>query len=512
MISCGIIRPRGERFMQRASGILLHPTALPGPGPIGDFGPEAFAFVDFLAAAGQSVWQILPLGPTGYGHSPYNALSAFAGNPALIDLRQLIDCGDLDSSRTGRLYATGEATDFDQGHRFKQRLLQDAAQNFWSRQRSSRHDEFVAFCAAKADWLEDFSLYMALKETFAEQAWHQWPQGLRRRDPEELTGWRARLADECRVHAYQQFVFEGQWQTLKNYANRHGVQIFGDLPIFVAYDSAEVWANQHLFRLDAEGRPLVVAGVPPDYFSRTGQRWGNPLYCWSAHQQDGFSWWLRRFAQKLQRCDLIRVDHFRGFQACWVIPATESTAINGHWEETPGDQLFATLQQKWPTLPIVAEDLGLITAEVTALRDRFNLPGMCVLQFAFDGSPDNPYLPENQIQNSVIYTGTHDNDTTLGWWRSLSPKDRRRVSAYLDEDTPDMPWALMRLALSSVADLCILPCQDILECDSAARFNMPGRATGNWQWRLHEGLLTQSLAERVRVLTETYQRVPDGKT
>ncbi len=492
--------------MQRASGILLHPTALTGPFKVGDLGKEAFLFVDFLVRAGQSIWQILPLGPTGYGNSPYNALSAFAGNPALINLQQLVDCNDLHESHLDAAIKSSPGINFNQMLARKNNLLLKAGQQFFSKPTTERHQAFDTFCHEQSDWLEDFSLFMALRETFAEQAWPEWPEGLRTREPEVLREWRGKLEENCRLYKYQQFIFAGQWHKLKAYANRNNVLIFGDIPIFVAYDSADVWANQHLFQLDDQGRPTAVAGVPPDYFSKTGQRWGNPLYRWDQLAEEGFRWWLRRFEQQLQSCDMIRIDHFRGFQACWSIPTNEKTAVKGHWEEVPGRKLFEKLREQGTDLPIIAEDLGIITPEVEKLRDDFAFPGMKILQFAFDSGPDNPYLPENHTVNSVVYTGTHDNDTTLGWWRGLTKEQKNQVRDYLGMRHPDMPWELIRLAMSSIAKLCVIPCQDILGLDRTARFNTPGRATGNWDWQMASDSLTNKLADRLRKLAEEYRR------
>ena len=495
--------------MQRSAGILLHPTALPGSWPIGDLGEQAFGFVDFLSEAGQSVWQILPLGPTGYGHSPYNTLSAFAGNTALIDLQQLIANQDLDRALVEAAVNNCAGMSFHQVHSVKHRLLETAKRNFFHRRSPERCDNFTRFCRHNADWLDDFGLFMAIKDAFNNQPWSDWPESLRRHQPDAIAAWRDSHAAQCDLYKYQQYVFYEQWQTLKRYANRKGVKIFGDIPIFVAYDSADVWANQHLFQLDAEGMPLAVAGVPPDYFSSTGQRWGNPLYNWQAHLAEDFHWWTRRFIHQLQQCDMIRIDHFRGFQACWSIPAAEKTAVNGHWEEAPGRKLLEKLQTINAKMPIIAEDLGVITEDVEALRDDFGLPGMNILQFAFDSGPDNPYLPENHAANSLVYTGTHDNDTTLGWWRSLPQAQKERIRDYLGKPRPEMPWNLIELAMASPARLCIIPCQDILGLDKSARFNTPGRATGNWQWQLSPEMLTDDLARRLRKLTASYHRCPD---
>lgn len=492
--------------MQRASGILLHPTALPGPLPVGDLGEEAYRFIDFLVQAGQSLWQMLPLGPTGYGHSPYNALSAFAGNPVLIDLQQLVDCGDLDQSALAAVINGRAKVDFNQVHSLKSVLLREAGQRFFREPASARYQTFDAFCHEQSDWLEDFSLFMALRDTFAEQAWSGWQEDLRTRKPEALHAWRRNLDESCRLYNYQQFIFYEQWHKLKTYANLNGILIFGDIPIFVAYDSADVWANQRLFQLDDQGRATAVAGVPPDYFSVTGQRWGNPLYRWDQLEAEDFGWWLRRFEYQLQNSDMIRIDHFRGFQACWSIPPSEETAVNGHWEEVPGRQLFTKLCVHRARLPIIAEDLGVITPEVERLRDDFGFPGMKILQFAFDSGPDNPYLPENHCVDSVVYTGTHDNDTTLGWWRSLTKDQKNQVRSYLGTRHPEMPWELIRLAMASIARLCLIPCQDILGLGSEARFNTPGHATGNWVWQLEHEDLTEALADRLRTLATKYSR------
>lgn len=492
--------------MQRTSGILLHPTALAGPFKSGDLGKEARLFIDFLVKAGQSVWQILPLGPTGYGHSPYNALSAFAGNPSLIDLQQLADTGELEHSRLEDADKSSLTMDFNQGQSAKHKLLKEAGERFFMAAEGPRSTAFKAFCTEQADWLDDFSLFMALREQFSGQAWFDWPEKLRSRDRQVLAEHREKLSRSCLLHKYQQFVFAEQWQALKDYANDKGIMIFGDIPIFVAYDSSDVWANQRLFQLDDKGRAQAVAGVPPDYFSSTGQRWGNPLYRWDRLAEEDFHWWQRRFEHQLKSSDLVRIDHFRGFQACWSIPAEETTAVNGHWEEVPGRELFTKLFIQGTDLPIIAEDLGVITPEVEKLRDDFGFPGMKILQFAFDSGPDNPYLPENHIANSVVYTGTHDNNTTLGWWQELSREQKDQVRDYLKKHKPKMPHELIRLAMASIAKLCIIPCQDILGLGSEARFNTPGRATGNWEWQMKPGALTGAMAAELLSLTQKYHR------
>jgi 4-alpha-glucanotransferase len=493
--------------LPRSSGVLLHPTALPGPHGIGTLGADARGFIDFLAAAGQRIWQTLPLGPTGQGDSPYNALSAFAGNPLLIDLPTLVAWGDLAPADLTGGPASSGPVDFPAVHRFHEQCLDLAATNFFSRADSERRAGFFNFCAQHSGWLDDYALFVALRHHYNNRSWQQWPAPLRCRETHALADWRLRLVSAVANEQYRQFAFFTQWQFLKDYANSRGIRIFGDLPIFVALDSADVWANQQLFRLDVEGHPTEVAGVPPDYFSTTGQRWGNPLYRWENHLTDGFAWWLDRFRAELQRADLVRIDHFRGFQACWAIPAHHPTAISGHWEDTPGRALFTALQAAIPDLPIVAEDLGVITAEVEALRSDFGFPGMKILQFAFDSGSDNPYLPHNFSVDCVVYTGTHDNPTTRGWWDCLPESQRRQIGRYLGRTTPEIPWDLIRLASASVAHLCILPCQDLLGLGDEARFNRPGKADGNWRWRLRRGQLTAALAEQLAELTEIYARL-----
>ncbi len=497
--------------MQRTSGILLHPTALPGPFGVGDLGDEAFAFVDFLARAGQGVWQVLPLGPTGYGHSPYNALSAFAGNPALIDLRQLVACGDLDQARLAKAMMTESPLDFSQGHQLKEELLTLAGRTFFTSADKGRRDAFARYCDESAWWLDDYSLFMALRLEFNGRHWTDWPAGLRRRETEVLQQWRERLDGACNLHRYRQFVFAGQWQALKTYANGRGIRLFGDIPIFVAGDSADVWANQHLFQLDRDGRPTAVAGVPPDYFSATGQRWGNPLYRWDLLVEEDFAWWQRRFDAQLQTTDMVRIDHFRGFQACWSIPADEPTAVKGHWEEVPGRALFEKLRTTRGSLPIIAEDLGIITPDVEALREEFGFPGMKILQFAFDSGPDNPYLPQNHIPGCVVYTGTHDNDTTLGWWRKLSVAQKHRVREVLGKKLLDMPRDFVELAMASVAELCVIPLQDVLGLGSEARFNTPGQAAGNWSWRMASNEPIDRHAESLYTLATEHRRLSQSR-
>lgn len=492
--------------MKRSSGILLHPTSLPGPEGIGTFGEPARRFIDDLVEGCQSIWQILPLGPTGFGHSPYNALSAFAGNPLLIELEPLVEVGDLPSLPALPDQRAPGRVDFDWACHRKPEILGQAADNFFQQAPTERHHAYQAFCHQQASWLDDFALFMALRTSFNDASWAGWPIDLRHREPASLAEYRQRLKNDCRRQKYQQFVFFEQWFQLKTYANRKGIKIFGDLPIFVAYDSADVWANQGYFQLDADGLPTAVAGVPPDYFSETGQRWGNPLYRWDRLQDENFGWWLDRCRWALKTTDLLRIDHFRGFQASWSIPAEEPTAVNGHWEEVPGRHFFHCLHREFPELPIIAEDLGLITPEVEALRDEYDLPGMKVLHFAFDSGPTNPYLPHNFSTNCVVYTGTHDNNTTLGWWRSLTPDQQGQVADYLDKKHPKMPWDLIALAQASPAILSMIPCQDLLSLPGSCRFNRPGYATGNWDWRLQPGQLTDGILDQLAEMTRRYNR------
>ncbi|MDY0261419.1 4-alpha-glucanotransferase [Syntrophotalea acetylenica] len=493
---------------RRASGILLHPTCLPGPFGLGDLGREAWRFVDFLAGAEQTLWQILPLGPTGYGHSPYSALSAFAGNPLLVSLERLAEEGDLDVEDLAGIGREEGRADFDFVEPYKARLLSKAARRFQAAASARRKADFEVFCEKHANWLEDFALFCALRRQFEGRSWQQWPEPLRYRQSEALAQARRDLSDSLHYFRYMQFVFFDQWLALRNYANQQGIRILGDLPIFIAFDSVDVWARPDLFHLDAQRQPTVVAGVPPDYFSATGQRWGNPLYRWERHRQEQFAWWQTRLDWNLAQCDLLRIDHFRGFVECWAIPAGDPTAVNGHWWPGPGEDLFSALRHRHPHLPLVAEDLGVITPEVEHLRDALGLPGMKILQFAFDSGPDNPYLPHNLTSRCVIYTGTHDNDTTLGWWRQLEGNLRDEVLGYLGRNDADMPWDLIRLAWASVARVAICPLQDVLPLGTEGRMNHPGQPDGNWGWRLRPGELTANSQRRLAQLTRRYGRAP----
>ncbi len=489
----------------RCSGILLHPTSLPGPGGIGSFGGEARRFIDFLADAGQSLWQILTLGPPGCGNSPYSCFSAFAGNPLLIDLDELVKEGDLERKEVDRPFPSGRV-DFPEVAGYKMPLLHRAAERFFNGAGSARLHEFWRFCDTTF-WLHDYALFMAAKGHFHGKPWNRWPEKLRLRDPAACESHAKLLGREIGAQKYMQWQFSRQWHRLRGYANGQGIRIIGDAPIFVALDSADVWCNRHLFMLDEAAKPTVVAGVPPDYFSRTGQRWGNPLYDWGRMAEDGYGWWVARVRNDLSLYDIVRIDHFRGFEAYWEIPASEKTAVRGRWVKGAGERFFQALRGQLGTLPIIAEDLGVITPEVEALRDGFGLPGMYILQFAFDGGPGNAYLPHNHRSNSVVYTGTHDNDTTRGWFESLDGKKQRHVCDYLRATSEEIVTVFIRTLLGSVAGYAIMPMQDLLQMDGSARMNVPGVSDGNWGWRLSGGELTAKIAGELRNLTEMYNRL-----
>lgn len=455
------------------AGILLHPTSLPS----GTLGSDAHRFVDFLADTGTSVWQMLPLAPTHRDGSPYHCLSVHALNPLLLSLERLAE------------YAGPLTKPID-----RDRCLDQALVNLQRPQATARRAAFEKFCSAQGYWLDDFAMYCALRARYQGRPWWKWPTAVRDREASVLQAAATDMVDAFNRTRLEQFLVAGQFSDLREHAQRRGVRLFGDMPIFVAHDSADVWTQRAYFKLDAQGQPSVVAGVPPDYFSATGQRWGNPHYDWERMQADGFRWWQDRIATELQRFDLIRIDHFRGFEACWEIPAAEPTAINGRWVAVPGDALFTALRARFGNLPLVAEDLGIITPQVTALRRRHGLPGMLVLQFAFDGGPDNPYLPQHHSADAVVYTGTHDNDTSLSWFNNLDPDAQRAV---LDTLKPSqaMPRALVQAALHSVAHLAMIPMQDILQLGSGQRMNTPGTTRGNWKWRFRWNKLSGEMVE-----------------
>jgi 4-alpha-glucanotransferase len=494
----------------RSSGILLHPTSFPSRFGIGDLGPEAYRFIDFLKAAGQRFWQILPLGPTGYGDSPYQCFSANAGNPLLISPERLRDDGLLDDADLSDTPEFPLTVDYGWVIHAKIPLLRKACDNFRTRATPELKQAFEEFCQSKADWLEDYALFRSIKDAHGGSSWHEWESAIARREPTAIEQWREKLASEIFYHKFFQFEFFRQWMDLKQYTNQNGIEILGDLPIYLAHDSAEVWSHPELFCLDEEtGLPSLMAGVPPDYFSATGQLWGNPLYNWDYLQENDFKWWIQRFKGLFERVDLVRIDHFRGFEAYWAVPLGEETAVNGEWKLAPGKELFTRMREELGRLPIIAEDLGLITPEVEALRDEFEFPGMKVLHFAFDSEPDNPYLTFNYVRNSVVYTGTHDNDTTVGWFNKRSPEEQDRVRRYFNCMGADgIHWDLIRMAFASVANQAIIPLQDALGLDTDARMNEPSRPMGNWGWRYHPDSLSDELARRLREIAALYGRLP----
>jgi 4-alpha-glucanotransferase len=519
---------------ERASGILLHPTSLPGPYGIGDLGPAAYRFVDFLAAAGCKLWQVLPLGPTGYGDSPYQCFSAFAGNPYLISpdwllrdgLLTLEDLSDKPDFPSGRV-------DFGALIPWKLALLERAFARFSADPQPALEKTFADFCAAHAAWLDDYALFMAIKEANGGGSWDSWPEPLRKRDPAALAAARESLTHHISRFAFYQYLFFQQWRALKACAGEHKIRIIGDIPIFVAYDSADVWAHPELFYLDARGRPTVVAGVPPDYFSPTGQLWGNPLYRWEVHNAGGYAWWLERFRAILEMVDIVRLDHFRGFAGYWEVPAGNPTAEIGRWVPGPGADFFAAVRSAFGAgadgrpslLPIIAEDLGLITPDVIALREGFGLPGMKIMQFAFS-APDNPFLPHHYPPHCVAYTGTHDNDTARGWYASASEAERDFYHRYMGHaPTPTSPtldaasetlhsggsgepfsWQLIRAVWASVAVFALAPMQDLLNLGAEGRMNYPSRLGGNWEWRMEAGSLGEELKEKLKELNLLYSR------
>lgn len=496
---------------QRASGILLHPTSLPGNYGMGDIGPAAYEFVDFLADTGQQLWQVLPLGPTGHGNSPYMSYSAMAGNHMLISLEQLreyklLSQEDLDSFPK----LSEDSVDFDRVLPEKLKLLEKAAERFQATADEKTRAEYAQFCQERAFWLDDYALFMALKRAHQGASWNAWETALARRDPKVMAVWHEKLATAIDYHKYFQFEFSRQWSALKAYANERHIQIVGDMPIYVAHDSVDVWAFPDNFMIDEETlEPSEMAGVPPDYFSETGQLWGNPTYNWETLKKTNFRWWLQRLKALLDYVDLTRIDHFRGFQAYWAVAEGETTALNGEWVEAPGEAFFNTVREEFGSLPILAEDLGVITPEVETLRDQFGFPGMKILQFAFGDNHKNPYLPFNFVQNCLVYTGTHDNDTTVGWFDKTSEYERERVLCYLGGlNGEGIHWSLIRLAFSSIANQAIVPLQDVLGLGSHARMNSPGKADGNWDWRYRPDMLTRELRDRLRELTKLYGRAP----
>lgn len=484
---------------KRRAGILLHITSLPGTDKQGNLGQDAYNFVNFLHGSGISVWQTLPLGMTHADGSPYQCLSAHAGNPTLIDINGLVALNWLTSEDQCAECKGSFAYN-------KSCLIAKAYKGFIARATQQDKNDFVHFCTEKAFWLDDFSLFIALRNVFDKQSWIQWPKPFKEREVNALIEARKRLAETIITIKFEQYVFFKQWMALKNYANKQGILLFGDIPIFVSYDSSDVWSNRKVFKLNTTGEMSVIAGVPPDYFSDTGQRWGNPHYNWEHLIKTDFSWWTERMKTQLEQFDILRIDHFRGLEAAWEIPADEPTAQRGEWVKAPGQALLNAIKNKLGSIPLVAEDLGIITDEVEALRDEFNLPGMKILQFAFGGNSDNPYLPDNYEKNSVVYTGTHDNDTTLGWSQRINEHEKNYAYDYLGNPSIPLHCALIHAALGSVANLAVIPMQDILELGSEARMNTPGTTTGNWNWRFQWDQLNHDKVSRLSHLVSLFNR------
>jgi 4-alpha-glucanotransferase len=495
--------------LPRASGVLLHPTSLPGPHGSGDLGPAAHHFVDWLASAGQKLWQILPLGGVGPGHSPYMSTSAFAGNVLLVDLGDLQARGWLTAADTaGAPTGDPHAIDFAATVPWRMKRLVRAAARFFSAAGASAEDraDYAAFCTQQASWLENHALFMALAEQQAWRDWSEWPRALALREPQALAEAAALHADHIAMRKFCQWRFFRQWGKLKRYANERGVRIVGDAPIFIAHQSAEAWARPELFELDAQGRPTVVAGVPPDAFSASGQRWGNPLYRWAAHEAEGYAWWIERMRRTFELVDLVRIDHFRGFAAYWEIAAAEPTAVRGHWRPGPGRRLFEAIERALGQQPVIAEDLGVITPDVEALRRDCAFPGMRILQFAFGSGSGNAYLPHNHEPDTVVYTGTHDNDTTRGWWTSAPEHERHHVRELLATDGREIHWDLIRAAMASVAETAIVPLQDVLGLGSEARMNFPGKGEGYWRWRFSWDQVRPEHGQRMAQLARLFRR------
>jgi 4-alpha-glucanotransferase len=497
----------------RAAGVLVHPTSFPGRYGIGDFGDSAYRFIDFLVESQQALWQVLPLGPTGYADSPYQCFSAFAGNPLLISPDRLVRDGYLPATAVTQVppFPT-HAVDYGPVIEYKNDLFQTAFTYFQSHATPSQAAAFAQFCADNAFWLDDFALFMAVKNHHKDHeggVWNTWPTDIAHREPEAMAAWSRQLADEIARHKFLQFLFFQQWLELKQYANERGIRIVGDIPIFVAFDSADVWANPGLFYLNEDGSPQFIAGVPPDYFSATGQRWGNPLYRWEQMKATDYAWWVKRLQMTFLQADVVRIDHFRGFEAYWEIPAEEPTAVVGQWVKGPAADFFESMERQLGVLPIIAEDLGLITPEVVALRDQFDFPGMKILQFAFGGERNSGFLPHTFPANCVVYTGTHDNDTVIGWYNSASEDERDHFRRYMAVDGRDVAWDMIRMAYMSVADTAVTMMQDLMRLDTKARMNFPGKVGGYWRWRYTADMLTPHIARALRELTILYGRMPE---
>jgi 4-alpha-glucanotransferase len=491
---------------QRSAGVLLHPTSLPGPDGVGDLGPQAYRWIDWLASTGCALWQVLPLGPTGYGDSPYQCFSAFAGNPFLVSPELLQQDGLLTNDDLGdRPEFPAEQVDFGPVIHWKLKLL-DRAYEHYLADPAPLQAQFKTFQTQEYAWLSDFALFMSIKEANGGVAWEHWPEPLRKRDPQALQ--EARHSEAVQRHAFRQFLFFKQWNAVREYAHAHGITIIGDIPIFVAFDSADAWSHPELFYLDEEHKPTIVAGVPPDYFSPTGQLWGNPLYRWEAHAQSGYTWWIDRMRATLSQVDIIRLDHFRGFAGYWAVPYGNPTAEVGEWRPGPGQQFLWALKQALGDLPIIAEDLGLITPDVIELRDALNLPGMRIFQFGFSSTSQDPFLPHNYVRNCVAYTGTHDNDTVLGWYKTAPKTEQELARKYLNATARNLPWAMIRSLWTSVANTVVAPMQDLLSLGTEARMNFPGKFGGNWSWRVVPDQLSDELRDKLLEFNTIYGRVP----
>jgi 4-alpha-glucanotransferase len=494
-------------IFQRASGILLHPTSLPSPFGIGDIGPEAYRWVNFLASTGCSLWQILPLGPTGYGDSPYQCFSAFAGNPLLISPELLHKDGLIGKDHLEKYQGLpSDPVDFGTVIPYKYTILNQAYQLFETQGTQQQKEDFAAFRNRESTWLNDFSLFMAIKESRGGGPWKDWPEPFRKRNSKVLNDFKEKNQRSIDRHSFLQFLFFRQWSNLLDYAHKKDIKIIGDIPIFVAHDSADVWAHPELFFLDEDRNPTVVAGVPPDYFSPTGQLWGNPLYNWDTHKKDGYGWWISRFRAVLSMVDIVRLDHFRGFAGYWEIPAEEKTAVKGEWIQGPGKHFLSSVQEVLGELPIIAEDLGVITEDVEDMRVSFKLPGMKILVFAFDSDHSNIFLPHNYTRDYAVYTGTHDNDTVLGWYNRVNESERDFTRKYLACDGHDISWDLIRTAWSSVGIIAIAPLQDFLSLDNKARMNYPSTLGGNWVWRMPLDALNEPLRARISEMNTLYGR------
>jgi 4-alpha-glucanotransferase len=492
---------------ERLSGVILHPTSLPGPDGIGDLGPEAFRWVDFLKGSGCALWQLLPLGPTGYGDSPYQCFSAFAGNPYLVCPTLLLEDGLI---KTGDLNQRPNFPDLrvDYGAviPWKEKLLSIAHNIFLKLKNTRLKNEYEAFIQSCSSWLGDFSLFMAIKKEFGGGSWNNWPEVLRRRDKAALKEFSSLHPDQIDQEIFNQFIFFRQWNAIRQYANVQGIRTIGDIPIFVSSDSSDAWSHPELFWMDKNLHPTVVAGVPPDYFSPTGQLWGNPLYRWSVHKKDGYGWWVERIKATLRLFDILRLDHFRGFAGYWEVPFGEETAIKGQWVPGPGASFFSAIRKTLGELSLIAEDLGEITPDVVALREKFDLPGMKILQFAFSKEASDPFLPHNYSNACVAYTGTHDNDTAIGWYKTATEHEKDFIRRYLACSGDDVSWDMIRSIWSSVADIVLTPMQDLLCLGSESRMNFPSKLGGNWQWRLSSGALDEPLMNRLKEMNSLYGR------